>query len=482
MRKTLFRSVLSLALIAFLMVMSIGKPTSAPTPCDATVVIISTNDIHSSIDKIPHLASVIDSLRATYPDCVIWADAGDRWTGNPYVDWAEQSGQPIIALLDSLGLDVATLGNHEFDRGQQVLADRIADADFEVICAGIGTEGTPMPVLQPTTVIERGGLRVGFVGVVTNAMNGHPDGNEECYEGLSFCSPDKMAAQYASLDDHVDVLVLLSHAGLPADTLIATANPQYDLVIGGHTHDMLSPAKQVGGTLVTQTRSNLRYVGVTTIQRKDGEITLCNELIKLDTIPASERYEEMVADIKANPDLARRVGVLSRDFDFRAVANLLTDASRSLLGADVAFYHNGGIRVESLPAGDVAKSVIGFVDPFGSRMVRVPMTTEQIEALIVDKFNDRGNLKESHKVDLHPSGVEYEIVVGEDGDAVGVRFDRLQEGKTYAVALPDYVYKNYKLTTQGDVERYLSVEQIMEEYFARHSPLSPNSRVRATMK
>ncbi len=450
---------------------------SSCAPSDTTVVIVSTNDIHSSIDKIPHFATLVEQLRATYPDRVILADAGDRCTGNPYVDWNEQSGQPIIALLDSLGVDVATLGNHEFDRGQQVLAERIAEADFEVVCAGIEGEG-PLGEIAPYTIIERGGLKFGFVGVVTNAMNGHPDGNEECFEGLSFRSPEEMAARYASLDSEVDVLVLLSHAGYPTDTLIVANNPQYDLVLGGHTHTMLSPAKEIGSTLVTQTRSNLRYAGVTIVERKDGVLTIENSLVKLDTLPASERYVEMVAAIKNNPDLARRVGELSEDFDFVAIANMLTDASRKALNTDIALYHNGGIRVDALPAGNVAKSVIGFIDPFGSRMVRVSMTTEQIEALIVDKYNDKGNPKESHKVDLHPSGVNYTIVVGADGEAVGVQFDRLKAGRTYSVALPDYVYKNYKLSTQSAVESFQSVEQIMEEYLTRQSPLKPDSKVR----
>ena len=85
-------------------------------------------------------------------------------------------------------------------------------------------------------------------------------------------------------------------------------------------------------------------------------------------------------------------------------------------------------------------------------------------------------------MDLHPSGVNYTIVVGADGEAEGVLFDRLRAGQTYSVALPDYVYKNYKLSTQSAVENYQSVEQILEEYLSTQSPIKADSKVRTSEK
>ena len=86
------------------------------------VVIVSTNDIHSSIDNFPRLATLVEELRAAEgADRVLLVDAGDRWTGNPFVDLASPPLYPIVELMNELGYDVATLGNHEFDWGQRLL-------------------------------------------------------------------------------------------------------------------------------------------------------------------------------------------------------------------------------------------------------------------------------------------------------------------------------------------------------------------------
>ena len=95
-------------------------------------VILSTNDIHATLGNAPRLATAIKECRDTV--FTIVADAGDRWTGNAYVDLA-QDRLPIIRVMNSVKYDVATLGNHEFDAGQQTLANALAYADFKVLCA-----------------------------------------------------------------------------------------------------------------------------------------------------------------------------------------------------------------------------------------------------------------------------------------------------------------------------------------------------------
>ena len=154
------------------------------------VVVLSTNDIHGAIQQFPRLATAIAECRDTVE--VILADAGDRWTGNAYVDKAEQKCLPVIELMNRVGYDVATLGNHEFDYGQELLRERISQADFQIVCANMESCGSELTV-PATTIIERGGIKFGFVGLITNFADGYPDGQKTNFEGLKFYSPFEKA-------------------------------------------------------------------------------------------------------------------------------------------------------------------------------------------------------------------------------------------------------------------------------------------------
>ena len=95
------------------------------------IYIISTNDMHASIDAMPRLATLV----AEYEERgeVVVVDSGDRVSGNAYVDDSLEPGVPMIELMNDVGYDVVTLGNHEFDRGSEALRGMVEAADFEVV-------------------------------------------------------------------------------------------------------------------------------------------------------------------------------------------------------------------------------------------------------------------------------------------------------------------------------------------------------------
>ena len=187
---------------------------AACAPRERTIVVLSTNDMHAKIQNFPRLAAAVENCRDT-AQLVVLVDAGDRWTGNAYVDMAPTPGMPMIDMMNELGFDVETLGNHEFDNGQAFLERMIDSKDFEVVCANVVSDTCTFPQLPPYTVIDRDGIRIGFVGVVTNYEGpGHPAGNASSFAGLTFPDPQRMALKYAAaLRPKCDVLVLVSHMG-----------------------------------------------------------------------------------------------------------------------------------------------------------------------------------------------------------------------------------------------------------------------------
>ena len=135
--------------------------TAACTPRERTLVILSTNDMHAKIQRFPQLAAAVEACRDT-AQLVVLVDAGDRWTGNAFVDKVSVPGKPMIELMNRLGYDVMTFGNHEFDHGQAFLGRMVDSISAEIVCANCISDTCTFPQVAPYAVIERDGIRIGF--------------------------------------------------------------------------------------------------------------------------------------------------------------------------------------------------------------------------------------------------------------------------------------------------------------------------------
>lgn len=416
------------------------------------VVVLSTNDIHASIDRIPQLATAVAACRDTVTTVLV--DAGDRWTGNAFVDKAEEPYRPIIDLMNSLKYDVAVLGNHEFDLGAEYLNKMNQLFDFEIVCANVISEDTTrFAQPAPYTVIERDGMRLGFVGVITNyGNNNHPDGNDASFVGLRFPDPQQTACDYAEqVGKSCDVPIVLSHMGDDRDMELAQMTSAYPLIIGGHTHRLLDTL--VGNVIVAQTGKSLKHIGVTTMTLRRGKLLdIEYRNVPLADYAPDSVYLEKVSQIKSAPALLAPVGKTPNRLDKVGLAAMVNGAIKRATKVDVAIYHYGGIRLDSLVAGSVSKADIYTMEPFSSQVYTMRMTPEEMEAMIVAKYNDVKNPKESHRIDLFAS-VPYTILTDEVDNAYAVEFPTLKRGKSYRVAMGDYIYKNYAEVSASHLKR-----------------------------
>ena len=420
---------------------------AACAPRERTLVLLSTNDMHAKIRNFPRLAAAVEACRDT-AQLVVLVDAGDRWTGNAYVDRAATPGMPMIALMNRLGYDVATLGNHEFDHGQAFLGRMIDSMDFEVVCANVVSDTCSFPPLPPYTVLEEGGFRIGFVGVVTNYEGpGHPAGNASSFAGLTF----------------------------PGGA------SQYDVVIGGHTHEEVDTL--IGGTLLTQTGKDLRNIGVTTIRMKGRKVAGVDfRLVPLAGYEPDPVFQKQVDACYANPELNRPMGEFGNAANKWGLANWMAGAVADGIDAEVGFYHIGGVRLDSIPAGGVSAASVYGLEPFGTLVAEMKMTPADMRRMIVSKYNDPVNVKEAHRIDLI-STTPYVIVTDQADNALDVEFPKLREGKVYTVAVSDYVYKNYNDLnyTDGKITEE-DVTGLLLEELEEDSPLridnTPRQRVR----
>ena len=436
-------------------------------------VILSTNDMHASLDNMSRLATAVKECRDTVFTIVV--DAGDRWTGNAYVDLAE-GRLPIIRLMNTVGYDVATFGNHDFDAGQQVLDNAVEKAEFEVVCANMTSLGEWLDdVDRCERIVTPAGVAVDFVGVVTSYSNGHPDGNDVNFEGLQFEDP-QIVAEREGDDSNGDVKVLLSHMGHDRDLALAARYGGYDVIIGGHTHRLLDTV--VNGTVVGQTQRKLKYVGVTRVKMRGKRVVDVEyENIPLKNYAKDAEVEAQIKEIEANPALKLVVGSMAQGVNHVGLCNLQTKIIKEATKADIGIYHRGGVRIiEGLPKGDVTVKTLFDNEPFFSQVHTALMTPAQLRKLIVSKYNDTVNAKESHVVDLYAT-TPYRIIVDENDMAYDVEFPLLREGRKYKVAVADYVARNYAhFECEDEVRTPLLVYDLDVEYFAKHSPVVPKNR------
>ena len=253
-----------------------------------TLEILHTNDTHSCILPLnPGLAdtvvagrggyvrriSMIEQERRKCPDLLLF-DSGDFSQGSSF--YTMFKGDVEVGLMNRMGYDAVTIGNHEFDFGLDNMARLFRMANFPVVCANYDFTGTPVEgLVKPYVIIRRGGLRIGVFGICP-AMDGLVDATK-C-EGVKYLDPIKTADDVARMlkhDKKCDLVVCLSHLGWQMqqnvdDHKMMAANHDIDIVLGGHSHtyfDTLQYVDNADGKKIPddQNGKHAVYVGKLTV-------------------------------------------------------------------------------------------------------------------------------------------------------------------------------------------------------------------------
>jgi 5'-nucleotidase len=214
------------------------------------LTILHVNDTHSHIDPqrsgehkgrggVIEQAAYIDSVRcADGKRNVLLVHAGDFSQGTSY--FTELEGNIEIDVLNALGFDVVTIGNHEFDNGIDELARRLKSLKADVVCANYDFDGTALEgLIQPYTIVRKAGKKIGFIGLLTNIME-VVDVN--IAKVLSYQEPAEVVnrlAEYLKEEKNCDMVICLSHLGFGHDKDLAASVRNVDLIVGGHTHTLL---------------------------------------------------------------------------------------------------------------------------------------------------------------------------------------------------------------------------------------------------
>lgn len=368
------------------------------------LVVIHTNDTHGydqQADGVYGMAAVA-ALKQEYEakgKDVLLVDAGDAIQDHNLVNLSQ--GATAIAFMNAAGYDAMTLGNHEFDYGQDVTLKRAAEADFPFLSCNILVDATGKTFVRPYTIVEKGGVTVGIVGITTPETAGAT--NPKHVYGLTFLDGQDLYDAVQSSVDYLrgagcDLVVALGHLGSEpiseghrSDDILRRVRG-IDLFIDGHDHRVKN--YRVDGVLLAATGSHLANIGV--VSYADGqwqEQNLPYGAFAKEDEAVKALVDKAAADVQA--ELSRPIGTAdimldgSRpkvrmeetnlgDFIADAVlwqARMATAAEGSSI--DGAVVNGGGLRA-SIPAGAVTQGGIQSVLPYRNQVCVVTMTGETL--------------------------------------------------------------------------------------------------------
>lgn len=497
--KKLFGLLLALAML--MSCAAFAEDTAAPA-LTKDLVVLYTSDAHCGIDQgwgYAGVAAVRDALAKS--NHVILVDNGDAIQGEPVGTMT--TGEALIELMNAVGYEIATPGNHEFDYGMDRFLELVEKADFPYISANFNKNGET--VFQPYIIKEYDGVKVAFVGISTpKTLTSSTPAYFMDDEGnfiYGFMQDETGEKLYAAVQTAVDAaraegaeyVVAMAHTGNES-----SASPwRYDQIIGnttgidayldGHSHDteqVIVKNKDGEDVLRSACGTKLQGIGYLRIATDgsmecglyswdydfDGADVIKNDIttaVENATAALNEKLSQVVATTSFDLTINDPVAVTEDGRAIRLIrsaetnlGDLCADAYRAQSGADIAFVNGGGIRV-TIPAGEVTLNDILKVHPFGNSMCVIEVTGQQIlDALefgckdVPGEFG--GFLQVSGLTyEIHtyiPSSVkmdEAKMFVGVEGEYrvknVMVGGEPLDLEKTYTLAS-----HNYKLKNKGD--------------------------------
>src|SRR5829696_6969044 len=378
-------------------------PDARERPGTVELQLLGVNDFHGHLEPpepnvggAAWLGAWLNKAAISHPERTIRVHAGDMVGASPLIS-SHFHDEPTIEATNLMGFDVGTLGNHEFDEGGAEMLRLVRRAEYPYIGANTVDRDTGEPILPPYQVVERAGVKVGFIGVTTT--------------DTPFFLLSQFAREYrwTDLSDAVNRYVPeLQHQGVQAIVVLAHAgafqsgddaagevvdetrqmDDAVDVVIAGHTHSKLD--LEVDGKLVVEGLSyGAAYDRVRiAVDRATGDVVSKSATVLPTThagIAPDAELAELVESYRRRvaPLADRVVGQADEALDNAAVDRLAVDAQRAFAGAVVAFLNPGNTRSD-IDAGPITYSEAFEAQAYEHPVIRFHMSGADLLAAMAD--------------------------------------------------------------------------------------------------
>ena len=375
------------------------------------IIILYENDVHCAVEGYSKLAAMKKELQETHAHVGV-VSGGDFIRGNSL--GAASQGSYMIELMNLVGYDAVTLGNHEFGYQLPRLEELVDMMDTKPICCNFEKIGEEASYFEPYTIVSYGEVDVAFIGITTPSTltkNSPVQFQDESGEFIYTFHPTDLydvvqknidAAEAAG----ADYIIALSHIGYADDAVYGNLEDVedlirntegFDVVLDAHSHSVIESMTRTdkGGNevLLTSTGTKFEYVGKLTISNG----TFKTELIKLADYQKTDSAVDAHIE-KINAEYAvlgeRKVGVskaelVTKDENGvrlirRAETNLgdlCAEAFRSAVGADIGYINGGGIRAD-VAVGDITFNDLLSVFPFNNTVVSAEVSGQTIKDMM----------------------------------------------------------------------------------------------------
>jgi len=343
-----------------------------------SLTILHTNDLHARLSPdqegrggFAPLATLIRRERATTDACLL-VDAGDFVQGSPVSTLYQ--GLPIFEIVNRFGYDAATLGNHDFDYGWQMIPKYLRTARFPIVSANVADAGGRLLTGRAYVIRSVKGIRVALIGVIMGNL-------------LSYSTPERMGPwralpvvetvrKYAAeVHDRADLVVVLAHLELAEQPELLQGVPEAAVIIAGHVHGALESALEKDGRLLVRSASYGRELGRLDLKldlpaRKIAAWSWKRIPVDSRAVPADRDVAAQVAkwDARVAKTVDMPIGEARREVATLNLKSLIEEAMREATGAEFAYMNPGGIR-DRLRAGRLLARDVWNLMPFDNTVV-----------------------------------------------------------------------------------------------------------------
>lgn len=392
--------------------------------------------------------------------------AGDMLQGTPMSTVFR--GEPDIKCLNAIGVDAATVGNHEFDFGLENFLKLQSQAEFPFLSANIVKKDGGGLFCEPFLTVDLGdNLSLTIIGVTTGELlTTTKIDNVATLDVLdSAASVKKTYDQVRSLGP----VILLSHSRHQTDRDIALALPELAAIIGGHDQILLSPYRRIENVPVFQAFEKGRYLGYIDMQidpvSKKARITNSGYIPILAGMSEDPQVAAIVAEYdKQLGDQFKEVIGRSETFldgerdriryEETALGNFVADIMTSHTGAQIALINSGALRA-SIKQGEITVEDVFKAMPYANELVTTELTGSELEEAL--KRSVSQSREDEDGGFLQVSGISFEVHGRQVADIrVGAERTPLDAGRLYTVAVPDF------LSTGGDGYSVLKGKQYVQ--------------------
>lgn len=417
---------------------------------------------YGKVGGYAHLASLIEQERSAFPERTLLLDAGDAWYGSAIALLTE--GRACVEVMNAIGYDAMTL-HWEFNLGQETMMARVNEAQFAILAQNLVDTDFEDRVLQPSLIRDLGGVRVAVVGqaypfslLTTEDREANPGWRMGYREAELQEELDRVRQA-----EGADFVILLSHMGYMQDRAMAERLTGIDVIVGGHTHDILWQPEQVGQTLIVQAGSHGKFLGELDLELRDGQVVgFQHRLIPVlaERVEPDSRIDNLITDLYQpyQDELRRVVGetrsILYRRSMFGGTTDaFVTTAYREIMGSDLGCASGWRFGATLVPGPITVEDVYNAMKPTPSPLYRASLRGELIRRLLEDNLDNVFNPDPLLRLGgdtLRCAGIK-----------TGLKKDAPREERTVGVTVNDEPLdpeRVYRVATSGGRTQYLDPE------------------------